>query len=103
MINNTWIKFCTGVLVIFSVLFLYGLISPEIRVSLGITNILTTFVGIFAVGLVLFRQVKQNKILENNTLLKDPTQKTAALFIKVCMVFVAIIVFYLIYLLLTNK
>lgn len=101
--SNNWRKFSVVVIVLLGILFLYGLSSPEIRASMGSTSIITTFIGLLFVGYFIFRQKKQNKISDNVTMPKDSTAKLANIVYKICMVFVALIVVYLVYLLLTNK
>lgn len=99
MISDNWIKFSIGVAVLFGVIFLYSLSSPEIRAYLGNTSIITTFIGIFSLGFFLFGQIKQNKIQESSTLPKSGAIKAGMIFFKICMVFVTFIIVYLLYIL----
>ena len=103
MLSDKWAKFSLVVLILFCILFLYGLSVPGIRANIGITSTVTTFIGLFYFGFFIFKQIKQNKISESNPILKDKRFRAGIVFIKVCVVSVALIIVYLVYLLLINK
>ena len=89
--SSNWKKFTLVVLVIFSILYVYGLSIPEVKKGLGTTDTITVFIGVLACGYYVLR----NKSVDVQILTKS--QKLAANFTKFGIIVVALILVWMLY------